>query len=182
MRRIEASAHESGLNWLAARDAMLSGVATQLKTSSENVSERVSQLLEDRKRMEKEITMLRQKLATEGGAENQAESIGNIAFVGKVLGDTPPRDLKPMADSLRQGASHTVICLVSAFEGKASIVVSVSDDLVADFDAVALVKLAAQAVGGSGGGGRKDMAQAGGPDADKAQAAVDAVRSALSSE
>ena len=182
VRRIEASAHESGLNWLAARDAMLSGVATQLKTSSENVSERVSQLLEDRKRMEKEITMLRQKLATGGGAENQAESIGNIAFVGKVLGDTPPRDLKPMADSLRQGASHTVICLVSAFEGKASIVVSVSDDLVAEFDGVALVKLAAQAVGGSGGGGRKDMAQAGGPDADKAQAAVDAVRSALSSE
>ena len=87
-----------------------------------------------------------------------------------------------MADSLRQGASHTVICLVSAFEGKASIVASVSDDLVADFDAVALVKLAAHAVGGSGGGGRKDMAQAGGPDADKAQAAVDAVRSALSSE
>ena len=85
------------------------------KNLLENVSER-GVAIGDRKRMEKEITMLRQKLAER--AENQAENIGNIAFVGKVLGDTPPRDLKPMADNLRQGASHSVICLVSAFEGK----------------------------------------------------------------
>ena len=169
MRRIEATAHESGLNWLAGRNNMLSGIADQLKTSSEQVSERVSQLLEDRKRMEKEINSLRQKLAIGGGAESQAETIGNISFIGKVLGDTPPRDLKPMADNFRQGASSSVICLLSDFEGKASIVVSVSDDLTANYDAVALVKAAAQAVGGSGGGGRADMAQAGGPDGDKAE-------------
>ncbi|MEC7246434.1 MAG: DHHA1 domain-containing protein, partial [Pseudomonadota bacterium] len=139
VRRIEATAHESGLNWLAGRNNMLADIADQLKTSSEQVSERVSQLLEDRKRMEKEITSLRQKLATGGGAESQTETIGNISFIGKVLGDTPPRDLKPMADNFRQGASSCVICLVSDFEGKASIVVSVSDDLAANYDAVALV-------------------------------------------
>jgi len=181
VRRIEATAHESGLNWLAGRNNMLADIADQLKTSSDQVSERVSQLLEDRKRMEKEITSLRQKLATGGGAESQAETIGNISFIGKVLGDTPPRDLKPMADNFRQGASNSVICLVSDFEGKASIVVSVSDDLAANYDAVALVKAAAQAVGGSGGGGRADMAQAGGPDGDKAEAAISAVRGALKS-
>ena len=181
VRRIEATAHESGLNWLAGRNNMLADIADQLKTSSEQVSERVSQLLEDRKRMEKEITSLRQKLATGGGAESQAETIGNISFIGKVLGDTPPRDLKPMADNFRQGAFSCVICLVSDFEGKASIVVSVSDDLTANYDAVTLVKLAAQAVGGSGGGGRADMAQAGGPDGDKAEAAISAVRGALKS-
>ena len=181
VRRIEATAHESGLNWLAGRNNMLADIADQLKTSSEQVSERVSQLLEDRKRMEKEITSLRQKLATGGGAESQAETIGNISFIGKVLGDTPPRDLKPMADNFRQGASSSVICLVSDFEGKASIVVSVSDDLTGNYDAVALVKAAAQAVGGSGGGGRADMAQAGGPDGDKAEAAISAVRGALKS-
>jgi alanyl-tRNA synthetase len=129
--------------------------------------------------MEKEISGLRQKLATGGGAENQAENIGNISFVGKVLADTPPRDLKPMADSLRQGSNPCIICLVSAFEGKASIVVSVSDVLIKDFNAVELVKLASEAVGGKGGGGRPDMAQAGGPDADKADEAVAAVRSAI---
>ena len=181
VRRIEATAHESGLHWLAGRNNMLAFIADQLKTSSEQVSERVSQLLEDRKRMEKEITSLRQKLATGGGAESQAETIGNISFIGKVLGDTPPRDLKPMADNFRQGASSSVICLVSDFEGKASIVVSVSDDLTANYDAVVLVKVAAQAVGGSGGGGRADMAQAGGPDGDKAEAAILAVRGALQS-
>jgi alanyl-tRNA synthetase len=129
--------------------------------------------------MEKEISTLRQKLATGGGADNQAENIGNISFIGKVLAETPPRDLKPMADSLRQGANPYIICLVSAFEGKASIVVSVSDALTQDYNAVDLVKLASEAVGGKGGGGRPDMAQAGGPDADKADAAIAAVRSAL---
>ena len=179
VRRIEASAHASGLNWLAARDAMLTDVANQLKTPSEQVADRVAQLLDDRKRMEKEISTLRQKLATRGGAENQAEKIGNISFIGKVLAETPPRDLKPMADSLRQGANPYIICLVSVFEGKASIVVSVSDALTQDYNAVDLVKLASEAVGGKGGGGRPDMAQAGGPDADKADTAIAAVRSAL---
>jgi len=180
VRRIEASAHESGLNWLSGRDALVTDIAAQLKTPADQIPQRLNQLLDERRRMEKEISTLRQKLASGSGPNNEAEMVGNISFIGRVLDDTPPRDLKPMADHLRQSAPHTIICLVSAFAGKASAVVSVSDDLKDNFDAVALVKLAAAAVGGKGGGGRRDMAQAGGPDADRAADAVAAVRAALS--
>ena len=153
-------------------------MAEQLKAAPDQLSARVSQILEDRRRLEREVSDLRQKLATGGGAA-AAEQIGNLAYIARVLPDTPAKDLKSTADQLRQGASATVICLVATDEAKASCVVSVSDDLTATHNAVDLVRLASAALGGKGGGGRPDMAQAGGPDAAQAEAALAAVRTAI---
>ena len=179
VRRIEAVTHAYGLAYLAGRDATLSRAAQILKASPDQLEGRLEQLLDDRRKMEREISSLRQKLATGGADDNDSEMLGNISYRGKVLDDTPARELKAMADAMRSNASGTVICLVATDDGKASIVVSVTDDLIGQMDAVALVKAGSAALGGAGGGGRADMAQAGGPNANAAADAVDAVRQAV---
>ena len=179
VRRIEAVTHAYGLAYLAGRDATLSRAAQILKASPDQLEGRLEQLLDDRRKMEREISSLRQKLATGGADDNDSEMLGNISYRGKVLDNTPARELKAMADAMRSNASGTVICLVATDAGKASIVVSVTDDLIGQMDAVALVKAGSAALGGAGGGGRADMAQAGGPNANAAADAVDAVRQAV---
>ena len=179
VRRIEAVTHAYGLAYLAGRDATLSRAVQILKASPDQLEGRLEQLLDDRRKMEREISSLRQKLATGGADDNDSEMLGNISYRGKVLDDTPARELKAMADAMRSNASGTVICLVATDAGKASIVVSVTDDLIGQMDAVALVKAGSAALGGAGGGGRADMAQAGGPNANAAADAVDAVRQAV---
>ena len=179
VRRIEAVTHAYGLAYLAGRDATLSRAAQILKASPDQLEGRLEQLLDDRRKMEREISSLRQKLATGGADDNDSETLGNISYRGKVLDDTPARELKAMADAMRSNTSGTVICLVATDAGKASIVVSVTDDLIGQMDAVALVKAGSAALGGAGGGGRADMAQAGGPNANAAADAVDAVRQAV---
>ena len=179
VRRIEAVTHAYGLAYLAGRDATLSRAAQMLKASPDQLEGRLEQLLDDRRKMEREISSLRQKLATGGADDNDSEMLGNISYRGKVLDDTPARELKAMADAMRSNASGTVICLVATDAGKASIVVSVTDDLIGQMDAVALVKAGSAALGGAGGGGRADMAQAGGPNVNAVSDAVDAVRQAV---
>ena len=181
VRRIEAVTQKGARQWMSSRDKQLSDVASMLKASPEQVSERVAQLLEERKKLDKDVSELRRKLASGGGSGNaqQAEPIGNVSFIGKLLDDVPAKDLKPLADELKSAGGALVIALISRNEGKASIVVCVSEDAVSDFDAVSLVRVGSQALGGKGGGGRPDMAQAGGPDASKAQDAIEAIKQAL---
>ena len=105
--------------------------------------------------------------------------INGVNFVGRLLEDTPARELKSMADDIKSSMQNAVICLVATEAGKASVVVAVTDDLIDTKSAVDLVRLGSAVLGGSGGGGRPDMAQAGGPNADNAQAAIDAVAAAL---
>ena len=183
VRRIEAVTQKGARQWMSSRDKQLSDVASMLKASPEQVSERVAQLLEERKKLDKDVSELRRKLASGGGSGNaqQAETIGNVSFIGKVLDDVPAKDLKPLADELKSAGGALVIALISRNEGKASIVVSVSEDAVSDFDAVSLVRVGSQALGGKGGGGRPDMAQAGGPNGAAAEAALIAIKEALSS-
>lgn len=181
VRRIEAVTHSAGLEFLSTKDAQLSHTAQLLKSSPEQVADRVEQLLDDKRQLEREIAQLRQKLATSTPASQQAEQIGNIQFMGRVLEDIPAKELKSTADAMRQNVSGTVICLVAVNEGKATVLVSVTDDLTSNISAVDLVKAASSEVGGKGGGGRADMAQAGGPDGTKADAAIAKVKEMLSS-
>ena len=180
VRRIEAVTQRGARKWIDARDSQLTHVAQLLKSSPEQVAERVANLMDERKKLEREMSDLRRKLATGGGASQQAETIGNIQFVGKVLDDVPAKDLKPMADELKSAGGAMVVCLIARAEDKASIVVAVSPEAVDSFNAVELVKIGSAALGGKGGGGRPDMAQAGGPEGDKAEAALAEIKSALS--
>ena len=178
VRRIEALTGAAALGAMLETDRRLGEAAFLLRAAPAEVPDRVAQLLEDRRKLERQVAELQHKLAT-GTAQAEVEQHGGIALAARNLGDIPARDLKAVAEAIGKGIGSGVVAVVSTAEGKASIVVRVSDDLTARFNAVELVRAASAAVGGKGGGGRPDLAQAGGPDAAQADAALDAIRAVI---
>jgi alanyl-tRNA synthetase len=178
VRRIEAVTGEGAIAAIAEIERRLLGIAAALKAGPAEVPDRVAALLENNRRLERTVSELQHKLAT-GGAAAEVEDLGGVRFTGRNLGDIPAKDLKSLAEAIGKQIEGGVVALVSTAEGKASLVVGVSQGLLTRFNAVDLVRAASAAVGGKGGGGRPDMAQAGGPDATGADAALAAVRAAL---
>ena len=136
--------------------------------------------MDEHRRLERELAEARRALAAAAGgraatAPRAGKRIGDIAFDGRLVEDVPGRELRSLADDLKRRIGSGVVAIVSRAEGKAAIVVGVTADLTDRFDAVELVRLGAEVLGGKGGGGRADMAQAGGPEADRAEAALAAV-------
>ena len=184
VRRIEELTGEAARKHLDEQDRRLKAVASTLKISPADVPARVETLLEERKKLEKELSEARKKLALGGGAAagapSENETVAGVGFLGKAVSGVSPKDLKPLADAGKTSLGSGVVVFVGAGEdNKASVVVAVTDDLVGRFSAVDLVRVASAALGGQGGGGRPDMAQAGGPDASKANDAIAAVKAAL---
>jgi alanyl-tRNA synthetase len=178
VRRIEAVCAAAALAYVAENERRLLEVAGSLRANPAEAPERVAAVLEDRRRLERQVAELQKKLAT-GGTAAEIEDVGGIRLAARNLGEIPARDLKGLADAIGKQLGSGVVALVSTAEGKASIVIGVSPDLVARFSAVDLVRAASAAVGGKGGGGRPDLAQAGGPDAERADDALAAVRGLL---
>ncbi len=179
VRRLEAVAGAAALAVVAENERRLGEVAALLHTGVAEVAERVAALQEERRRLEREVAELKRKLASGGESGAKVEQIGAVRLVARNLGETPPRELKGIAEAIAQQIGEGVVALVAVNEGKASVVVRVAPALTDRFSAVELVRHAAAAVGGKGGGGRPDMAQAGGPDGANAEAALAAVRQAL---
>jgi alanyl-tRNA synthetase len=183
VRRIEALTGEAARQWLTAREDRLKEAAAALKASPEEVPARVLSLVEDRRRLERELAEAKKALALGGGGAATAaagpEMIGGVGFVGQVLQGLDPKGLRGVVDEAKQRLGSGVAAIVAVNDGRASVAVGVTDDLRGSHDAVALVKLAVAALGGQGGGGRPDMAQGGGPDGGAADAALDAIRGAL---
>ena len=183
VRRIEALTGEAARKWLVAREEALKAVAGTLKTNPEEVEARVAVLVSERKALERELADAKRELALAGGggqAEAPAdETIGDVTFSGKVIEGLDPKELRPLLDGEKARVGSGVAAVVAVNDGRAAFAVAVTDDLTARFDAVALVRAGVEALGGKGGGGRPDMAQGGGPDGGKADAALDAVRQAL---
>ena len=178
VRRIEAVTGEAAEALVAQTTDRLNRAAQELRASPADVADRVAALVDDRRRLERQVAELQKKLATGGGAA-ELEDINGTKLAARNLGEVPPRELKGLADVIGKQLGSGVVALVSTAEGKASIVVGVSQDLIGRFNAVDLVRVASAAVGGKGGGGRPDLAQAGGPDGGQAEAALQAVRTAL---
>ena len=178
VRRIEAVTGASAESMVMEREGRLNEVAAALRASPAELADRVATLLEDRRKLERQVADLQKKLAT-GGSAAAVEEIGGVKLSARNMGEVSPRDLKGLAEAIGKQMESGVVALVSTAEGKASIVVGVSADLVGKISAVDLVRVAAAAVGGKGGGGRPDMAQAGGPDGSKAEEALAAIRAAL---
>ena len=157
--------------------AELSSLNGDAGDAAENTQEA---LIKDNKRLQKLISDARRAQGA-STSDDEIKSIGDIKFIGKILNGFPPKDLKPMADDLKMQIGSGVVVLVAANDGKASIVVGVTAELSSDISAVDLVRAGSEALGGKGGGGRPDMAQAGGPNADAAQNAIEAIEASLSS-
>jgi alanyl-tRNA synthetase len=178
IRRVEALCGEAALKHIEAAERTLAEAAAVLKAQPSELPARVAALLEEKRRLERELSDARRRLAT-GGAASEVEQVNGLRLAARDLGETPARELKGLAEAILKGGTADVVALVSRAEGKASIVVALAETAKGRADAVALVRAAASAVGGKGGGGRPDMAQAGGPDADRAGEALAAIRAAL---
>ena len=183
VRRIEALTGEAARAYLAEQDERVKTLAATLKVQPTDVVGRVEALVEERRKLEKELADAKRKLAMGGGAAGGADApkqINGVNFVGRILNGIDAKDLKGMADEAKAGLAAAVVVLIAVAEdGKASAVVSVTPDLTDRFSAVDLVRVASAALGGKGGGGRPDMAQAGGPDGAQAEAAIAAVEAAI---
>ncbi len=183
VRRIEALTGDAARAYLAEQDERVKTLAATLKVQPTDVVSRVEALVEERRKLEKELADAKRKLAMGGGASGGGEApkqVNGINFIGRTLNGIDAKDLKGMADEAKAGLETAVVLLIAVAEdGKASAVVSVTPNLTDRLSAVDLVRLASAALGGKGGGGRPDMAQAGGPDGSQADAAIAAVQAAL---
>jgi len=177
VRRIEALTGADARRHLAEQVQLLNSAAHALKASPADVPARVAQLLDERRKLERELAETRRKLATGGGGGSDAAGadIGGVTYVARALSEVPPRELKSMVDDLKAKIGSGIVAVANAYDGKGSIVVGVTPDLVKRFSAVDLVRVGVAELGGKGGGGRPDMAQGGGPDAGRTDAALAAI-------
>ncbi|MEO6152385.1 MAG: alanine--tRNA ligase [Croceibacterium sp.] len=186
VRRIEALTGEAARRWLVAREDALKAIAGALRTAPEDVEARVAALMDERKRLERELAEAKKQLALGGGGGNSPhaadEDIGGVNFSGQVLHGMAVGELRGLLDEAKQRLGSGVAAIVAVNDGRAALAVGVTGDLLGTIDAVQLVRAGVEALGGKGGGGRPDMAQGGGPDGDKADEALAAVRTALAAE
>ncbi|MGL4309938.1 MAG: alanine--tRNA ligase [Paracoccaceae bacterium] len=181
VRRIEALTGQAALDHLRAQDARLAEVAALLKAPAAEVAERVRSLLDDRKALSNEVAQLRREVAMGGGAKGGAEvrEINGFRLVSQVVSGVTGKDLPGLVDALKAQVGSGIAVIVADTGGKAAVAVGVTADLTARVSAVDLARAAAEVLGGKGGGGRPDMAQAGGSDPSKSSEAVAAVEAVI---
>jgi alanyl-tRNA synthetase len=184
VRRIEAltaNAARANANNFA---RLAKSTAAELRVPIDEMPSRVAALLDERRRVERELSEAKKKLAMGGGARSDGADgvrvIGDVKLMARAVEGIDLKDLRSLADEGKKKVGSGVVAIVGVTgDGKAGIVVGVTNDLVSRFNAVELVRKGAEALGGKGGGGRPDMAQAGGPDGSKADAALAAIEAAL---
>ncbi len=179
VRRIEAVVGAAAEAWVNEQAGLLARAAQSLKATTGELPARIEALLEDRRRLERELAEVRRQMATGGASAGANKTVAGVTFAGRRLDGVPAKDLKGMADEIKKQIGSGVVALVSAADGKASLVVAVTEDLTARFSAVDLVRAGSEALGGKGGGGRPDMAQAGGADNGRIEEALAAIEGAL---
>jgi alanyl-tRNA synthetase len=183
VRRIEALTGEAARRWLSEREAKLREAAATLKSAPDEVPARIAALVEERRRLERELADAKKQLAMGGGgtkSEGPApEEVGGYKFLGQVVEGFDPKGLRAAVDDMKKRLGSGIGVLVAVNDGRASVAVGVTDDLAGQVSAVDLIKAAVAALGGQGGGGRPDMAQGGGPEGSKAGEALGAVKDAL---
>jgi alanyl-tRNA synthetase len=185
VRRLEATTGKAARHSLNKQLELAKLTAAELKVSLEEMPARILSLLEDRKKFERELSDAKKKLAMGGGgsgngAASDVRNVGNVKLMARIVTGIDIKELKSLADEGKKQLGSGVVALVATSEdGKGSIVVGVTSDLTARFSAVDLVRKASEVLGGKGGGGKPDMAQAGGPDGTKAGDALKAIEAAL---
>ena len=186
IRRIEALTGEAARAYLTQREDALKAAAASLKTSPDDVPARVAALTDALRKAERELADAKRKLALGGGASDGAggaaavETIAGVNFLGRSVDGLDPKELRGAVESFKSQLDSGVAALVAVNDGRASVAVAVSDDVSDRISAVTLVQAAVAALGGKGGGGRPTMAQGGGPDGAAADAAIAAIRQAIS--
>ena len=181
IRRIEGATREVARTLLMEEEGLLLDLARSLKTTAADLPTRVAQLAADRKRLDRELGDAKKKLALGGGSgeADKPQDAGGVSLVARVLDGIPPKDLRGLVEEARQKLGSGVVAYIGVNDGKAALVIGVTADLVEKISAVDMVRIGAAVVGGSGGGGKPDLAQAGGPDGAKADDALAAIKDKL---
>ncbi|MGJ3230633.1 MAG: alanine--tRNA ligase [Oceanicaulis sp.] len=182
VRRIEAFTGEAARQYLETEAKRAKDAAAALKIPTADLTERIAALQAERKTLERQLAEAKKQLAMGGGGgakPAEAEEIAGVKFTGRIVEGVGGKDLRGLVDEARQAMGSGIAVFIGVNDGKAALAVGLTDDLTERFNAVELVKAGAAEVGGKGGGGRPDFAQAGGPDGSNAEAALDAIRKAL---
>jgi len=182
VRRIEVLTGAAAEDYLRKADAAVAAAAAALKVGRADLPDRLAGLIEERRRLERELADAKRTLAAGGGGRDagpEIKELNGVSFTARSLQDVPAKELKSLADDLKRKLGSGVVALATSVEGKASLVVGVTEDLSGRLSAVDLVRIGAEALGGKGGGGRPEMAQAGGPDGAMIDAALAAIEAAL---
>ncbi len=184
VRRIEALTGEAARLYLQTQEDRLTEAAATLKAAPADVPARIAALVDERKRLERELAAAKKALALGGGPGSgesgpDIETIGSVKFIGQIADGLEAKSLRGAVDEAKAKLGSGIAAIIAVNDGRASVAVGVTDDLKADHDAVALLRAAVETLGGKGGGGRPDMAQGGGPDGDKAAEALAAIRDRL---
>jgi alanyl-tRNA synthetase len=182
VRRVEALTGEAARRHAEEQENRLREIAASLKVPPADAPARVAALVEERRKLERELAEARRKLALGGGGSSgpEAKTVNGVQFLAQVADGVSPKDLKGLVDEAKDRlGSGVAMMIATAEDGKAAVVVGVTDDMTDRFNAVDLVRAASEKLGGKGGGGRPDMAQAGGPDGAKADEAIAAVEALL---
>ncbi|MYZ48061.1 alanine--tRNA ligase [Propylenella binzhouense] len=181
VRRIEVLTGQAARRYFVEQDRRVRDIAARLKVRPDEAVERVGTLIEERRRLERELAETRKRMALGGsGGEPAVRQVGSVNLMARSVEGVAPKDLRGLVDQGKRQVGSGVVAIVAINEGKAGLVVGVTDDLTDRISAVDLVRVGAEALGGKGGGGRPDLAQAGGPDASRAAASLDAITAALS--
>ncbi len=182
IRRLEAMTGEAARLWLTDREDKLKDVAAQLRANPDEVPGRVAALADTVRKLEKELAETKKALALGGGSAGaaEAEEVAGIKFLGQSFDGLDPKELRGLANDAKQQLGSGIAAFVTVNDGRASVLVTVTDDLTGRFSAVDLVRKGVETLGGQGGGGKPEMAQGGGPDATKAADAIAAIKGAIS--
>jgi alanyl-tRNA synthetase len=183
VRRIEARTAEGARAWLTSQSRALQDIAAQMRAPLDEAPNRLAQLLDERKKLERELAEARRKLAMGGGGGAggpEARDVGGVRLLTRAVEGIDAKDLKSLVDDAKKSIGSGIVAIASASpDGKAGIVVGVTEDLTQRYSAVEFVRVASAALGGKGGGGRPDLAQAGGPNAAAIDQALASVEDAL---
>ncbi len=183
IRRIEALTGHAALAYLNEKESVLNDICAMLSTNTKDLPERLAKLVRDAQESAAENANLRLQLALGGGQkgsnENEVGEINNVGYIGRIVENLNAKELRSLADEFKKRLKSGIVVLVGVSEGKAFLTVTMTDDVSERFDAVSLANAGSVVLGGTGGGGRRTMAQAGGPNAEKANDALKAIESAI---
>jgi alanyl-tRNA synthetase len=188
VRRIEALTADAARAYLATQDERVREAAELLKVSPDEVIQRLAAIIDERRKLERQLADAKRELALGGGGTGGAEplavrQLGKVKLLARVMQGVAPKDLRGLVDDGKKQLGSGIVAIVGVSEeGKAGLVVGVTADLTATYDAVELVRVGAEVLGGKGGGGRPDLAQAGGPDAARADQALEAIAAKIAGE
>ena len=184
IRRIEAVAGKAALDVFQNYNNLIGEISSEMRVSSENLKDRITSLIADKKILEKQIINLNKKLNTSDISDTGTQSslINDVKVVSKVLNAMPPKELKGLVDEIKKDIVTGIVIVISTLDKKASIVVGVTEDITNKYDAVEFTKAAVEILDGKGGGGRPDMAQGGGPNYQKTEEAITTILNLIRSK